>query len=184
MRERILEAAARRFAENGYENTGVRDIARDLGISNPSLYHHFPSKADILGELLSAPAAQLRNAIAEAEALSGRERSTRIVEALLSVLEVHGGGARDVFLRGGAVPLAPRAIADAGVPDVRAIILADLPPGQGELAWAIAVGAVQGAVSHLMEVSSTGEEFVAELRRRRPQFTSLVMRLLYEPLGS
>jgi AcrR family transcriptional regulator len=40
----ILEAAAHRFAELGYENTRISDICRDVGVNAPLLYSYFPSK--------------------------------------------------------------------------------------------------------------------------------------------
>jgi AcrR family transcriptional regulator len=43
-REGILGAAARRFAEHGYEKTRVSDICKDVGITSQLLYSHFPSK--------------------------------------------------------------------------------------------------------------------------------------------
>jgi AcrR family transcriptional regulator len=43
-REAILQAAARRFTEYGYEKTRISDICRDLGVNAQLLYSHFPSK--------------------------------------------------------------------------------------------------------------------------------------------
>ncbi len=40
----ILQAAARRFAERGYEKTRVGDICKDVGVTAQLLYSHFPSK--------------------------------------------------------------------------------------------------------------------------------------------
>ena len=51
-RERILEAAAVLFATRGYAGTSTRDIAREVGIRQPSLFHHFDSKQSIIAELL------------------------------------------------------------------------------------------------------------------------------------
>lgn len=51
-RQRILDVAARLFTEKGYAATSVRDIAKALGIANPSLYYHFKSKAEILDAVL------------------------------------------------------------------------------------------------------------------------------------
>ena len=51
-RERILEAAAALFATRGFHGTSTREIAREVGIQQPSLFHHFPTKQILLAELL------------------------------------------------------------------------------------------------------------------------------------
>jgi AcrR family transcriptional regulator len=43
-RAAILQAAARRFAEHGYDGTRINDICRDVGVTGQSLYGLFPSK--------------------------------------------------------------------------------------------------------------------------------------------
>jgi AcrR family transcriptional regulator len=52
-RTQILQAAGDLFAERGYAATTVRLIADRAGMMAGSLYHHFPSKAAILDELLT-----------------------------------------------------------------------------------------------------------------------------------
>lgn len=52
-RERILFEASNLFASRGYHGTSTREIARAVGIAQPSLFHHFPSKEAILQSLLS-----------------------------------------------------------------------------------------------------------------------------------
>ncbi|MGW5269187.1 TetR/AcrR family transcriptional regulator [Rhodococcus sp. NPDC003994] len=47
-KEDIASQAARIFARDGYANVGMRDIADAVGIRGASLYHHFPSKEEIL----------------------------------------------------------------------------------------------------------------------------------------
>ena len=47
-RGRVLSAAARLFREKGFDRTTVRDIARVVGIQSGSIFHHFPTKEDIL----------------------------------------------------------------------------------------------------------------------------------------
>lgn len=52
-RERILFEASNLFASRGYHGTSTREIARAVGIRQPSLFHHFASKDAILQALLS-----------------------------------------------------------------------------------------------------------------------------------
>lgn len=42
--ERILDAAEKLFAENGYQATSLGDVADCVGIRSPSLYNHFKNK--------------------------------------------------------------------------------------------------------------------------------------------
>jgi len=45
--DRILVAATRIAQAHGYGGLNVRSLADDVGIKAASLYHHFPSKADL-----------------------------------------------------------------------------------------------------------------------------------------
>lgn len=51
-KDRILEEALTLFSENGYDGTGVEQIAEKVGIKAPSLYKHFKGKEDILNALI------------------------------------------------------------------------------------------------------------------------------------
>ena len=51
-RDELLSIAARLFAEKGFRNTTVRDIADAAGILSGSLYHHFDSKESMVDEIL------------------------------------------------------------------------------------------------------------------------------------
>ncbi|VXC38479.1 Putative transcriptional regulator, TetR family [Arthrobacter sp. 9V] len=51
-RDEILDAAAELFTSQGFANTSTRAIADAVGIRQSSLYHHFSTKDEILGELL------------------------------------------------------------------------------------------------------------------------------------
>lgn len=47
IRDRIIEAAEKRFSQYGFRKVTVDDIASDLGISKKTLYLHFKSKEAI-----------------------------------------------------------------------------------------------------------------------------------------
>ena len=47
-RAAIIQTASALFAEHGYGSVGMRTIADAVGVKAPSLYHHFPSKLDLL----------------------------------------------------------------------------------------------------------------------------------------
>lgn len=46
-REAILAAAKRTAQARGYNGLNFRDLADEVGIKAASIYHHFPSKADL-----------------------------------------------------------------------------------------------------------------------------------------
>ncbi len=47
-KQELLNAAAKRFCREGYENASTRDIAGDVGILSGSIYYHFKSKEHLL----------------------------------------------------------------------------------------------------------------------------------------
>ncbi len=49
---KILDEALTLFSENGYDGTGVEQIAEKVGIKAPSLYKHFKGKEDILNAII------------------------------------------------------------------------------------------------------------------------------------
>lgn len=49
----IIRTAVTLFAQKGFTETNIREIARAVGIRESSIYNHFHSKLDILLEILS-----------------------------------------------------------------------------------------------------------------------------------
>jgi TetR/AcrR family transcriptional repressor of nem operon len=49
-RERILEGAAQRFRERGFEGIGVADLMKEAGLTHGGFYGHFSSKEDLIAE--------------------------------------------------------------------------------------------------------------------------------------
>ena len=90
-REELLAIAARLFAEKGFRNTTVRDIADAAGILSGSLYHHFDSKEAMVDELLDTFQTELwkeYDAITESE-LSPRAKLEAIVRASFDAIDHH-----------------------------------------------------------------------------------------------
>ena len=52
-KERILMAALRLFAREGYEAVSVSDIAGELGLTKGALYKHFKNKRDIFDSIVA-----------------------------------------------------------------------------------------------------------------------------------
>lgn len=52
-RARILAAAADRFARDGYEQVGVRDIAADAGVDAALVCRYFGSKEDLFAQVVA-----------------------------------------------------------------------------------------------------------------------------------
>lgn len=64
-RAHILEAALVSFLENGYHQTGVRDIAKRAGVSLGNLYNHFRGKHAILAEIAAQEHVELQPFLSE-----------------------------------------------------------------------------------------------------------------------
>lgn len=51
-RRRILEAAGRRFKQDGIDGAGVTSLMADAGLTNGAFYAHFTSKEDLVANVL------------------------------------------------------------------------------------------------------------------------------------
>lgn len=69
-RERIVEAAARLFAERGFANVTVRDVAVAAGVTHPLIYYYWSSKDDLLAAAVAHSQGVVRRAgVAEPDPL-------------------------------------------------------------------------------------------------------------------
>jgi AcrR family transcriptional regulator len=90
-RDELLSIAATLFAERGFKNTTVRDIADAAGILSGSLYHHFDSKEAMVDELLDTFQTELWK---EYDAITGSDLTPRakleaIVRASFDAIDHH-----------------------------------------------------------------------------------------------
>jgi AcrR family transcriptional regulator len=83
---KIVEVAARLFAEKGYEQTTIQDIVDGLGMSKGAIFHHFGSKEDIVEAVIGRHRDKL---IAAAEAAAD-DKSVPVYERLVrTALALH-----------------------------------------------------------------------------------------------
>ena len=80
-RDKIHAAAVKLFTKQGFHGTGMRQIAKQAGVSLGNLYNHHKSKEELLASLLeefeeryTAPGTPLAKAMAEFQGLEDLER--------------------------------------------------------------------------------------------------------------
>lgn len=71
-REEILHAAARLFAEQGYDRTTTGEIAEAVGLTQPAIFYHFDSKEQLFQELANMT---VDEPLAELEAIRASDAS-------------------------------------------------------------------------------------------------------------
>ncbi|BEK87588.1 TetR/AcrR family transcriptional regulator [Nocardia seriolae] len=59
-RTRILDAAAFVLSRKGYGGTRLSDVAEHAGLQAPAIYYHFPSREDLIEEVMWAGVASMR----------------------------------------------------------------------------------------------------------------------------
>jgi AcrR family transcriptional regulator len=52
-RQRVVEAAGRRFKQDGIDGAGVAAVMSDAGLTNGAFYAHFTSKEDLVANVLA-----------------------------------------------------------------------------------------------------------------------------------
>jgi AcrR family transcriptional regulator len=149
--ERLAVAALELFAERGYENTTVIDIAQRAGLTKSTFFRHFQDKREVLfGDgsmtglvveaIAAAPAgATPLEAVAHALDAVGRQVFTparrEFVVRRQAVIAAHPELQEREALKGlGLIASMARALERRGVPGLTSSVAADL----GALAWKIA----------------------------------------------
>ena len=97
--QRILAAALPRFLAHGYAGASLEQVRRDAGVSNGSLYHHFPRRADLGARLLTDGMRQCQQAIVAVVSGGGPVEDVvrAVVTELLRWVEEHADVARWIF---------------------------------------------------------------------------------------
>jgi AcrR family transcriptional regulator len=158
-RRAVIEAAAAAlFAERGYVEASIDEIAARSGVSPPVLYDHFDSKADLYRHVVERHFAELREVWREnftGEAPPA-ERMSRSFDAWFAYVEAHPFAGRMLFRDTVGDSRADAAQAEVAAASRAAIMplfaaepgsesLAGSAAGEGlEMAWVVMRGVLQG----------------------------------------
>jgi len=50
-KKKIIQVSLKHFAQKGYENTTLEEIAKELNITKPAIYYHFKNKKNLYNEI-------------------------------------------------------------------------------------------------------------------------------------
>ncbi|MFC4005547.1 TetR/AcrR family transcriptional regulator [Prauserella oleivorans] len=86
--ESVLRVAVKLFNERGYDGTSMEDLARKLGITKSAIYHHVPSKDELLRLAVNRALDGLFELAAKLETVEGRavDRLEFLVRGSVAVL--------------------------------------------------------------------------------------------------
>lgn len=108
-RERILDAAAYVLSRKGYSETRLGDIAEQAQLQAPAIYYYFPSREDLIEEVMWVGIQRLRRHVAEVlgqlpPGSSAMDRILAAVEAHLQILLELSDFATAVIRNSGQIP--------------------------------------------------------------------------------
>ena len=129
LRERLLDAAARVFAEKGYEGAKIQTVVKEAGLSTGAVYGRFTSKNDLLREaVITRSTPQLQRAgdgvakVADLVARGASELAPALTDAEALLLETYVTARREPEVAA-AVAEADQRWRDAVAPLVRTALV-------------------------------------------------------------
>jgi AcrR family transcriptional regulator len=90
-KERIRRQAARLFAENGYNATGVQELSEAVGLGRGALYHHIGSKERLLFEVVTLHVVDVVEEARAVRALqvTAEEKVRRLSRLMMATIASH-----------------------------------------------------------------------------------------------
>jgi AcrR family transcriptional regulator len=105
-KQAVLESAIREFARKGYSGTSVQDILKATGLSKPTLYYYFQSKAGLFRAILDFAydecLSRMQDRVAKAEGM--KAKLVAVATAMFGFAENHPQLLRLVFATNFAAP--------------------------------------------------------------------------------
>jgi len=86
-RQRILDATAHVLSIKGYSGTRLADIAEHAQVQAPAIYYYFPSREDVIEEVMWAGIARMRSHVKEV--LSGLTPEAGPLDRIEAAVEAH-----------------------------------------------------------------------------------------------
>lgn len=75
------------FADRGFHGTGMREIATAMGMSRPGVYHYFPTKERLLGDLIESITGTINEFLLGVAAEKMRPATERLENAMDGMIE-------------------------------------------------------------------------------------------------
>lgn len=87
-RQRLVDAATRRFYRDGFRNVGIDQILTDVGISKTAFYKHFECKEDLMLAALEDHDRQMQELFRDMVRRRGGDSGVGQLRALFDVVEI------------------------------------------------------------------------------------------------
>ena len=86
-KNKIINIAEKLFANQGFDQTSVREISEEVGVSKANLYHHFSSKKALLKTIIEKAFNDYKSEI-NTIATENKESENKIRSAIISYLDM------------------------------------------------------------------------------------------------
>ncbi|MGQ0837547.1 TetR/AcrR family transcriptional regulator [Actinokineospora sp.] len=86
-RERLLDAAARVLSRKGFAGARLSDIAEEAHVQAPAIYYYYPSREDLIEEVMYVGAAAMREHLVRT--LDGLSAGTTPSDRIAAAVETH-----------------------------------------------------------------------------------------------
>ncbi len=86
-RERLLDAAAGVLSRKGFAGTRLSDIAEQAHVQAPAIYYYYPSREDLIEEVMYAGAAAMRTHLLEA--LAALDPASSPADRIAAAVQAH-----------------------------------------------------------------------------------------------
>ena len=88
-RTAIMKTATKLFLNKGFGETSTRDIAKEIGITQPALYHHFNEKEVLFLDVMTAHGSKVRQEVNRVMRETDQKGEDRLWELAKTLLRLH-----------------------------------------------------------------------------------------------